>query len=197
MYEVVYSALVDAGNAIESDEASEEYEGTFKTQYHLTHPENCLVVDGVGNDTSEKGDGHTVGTKYFCTRGGVPYQQSASNDKHFTLLGFTALNGKAVLCLVIIAGGQEKYEGECDINIDAIPVGDPTDSNYFEKNRGKGKLFPMGPECSFKGKTFPCMVLRSPSGSITSNILWDALATKDHYSLFDCSRGRKPFLLLD
>ena len=197
MYDDVYAALVDAGNATKSNEPSFDYNGPFVTHYHLTHPQNCLVVDEVGSDTSQKGDGHAGGAKYLCGRGGTPYQQSAMNDKHFTMLGFTALSGEPVLCLIIIAGVQEKFEVECGIDIDAIPVGDPSDDDYFDRNRGKGKLFPMGPECEFNGVTVPCMVRWSPSGSITSVILRDALATMDHYGLFDRSSGKKPFLLLD
>ena len=183
MYDEIYAALVDSGNATTSNEPS--FEGPFVTHYHLTHPQNCLVVDEVGSDTSQKGDGHAGGAKYLCGRGGIPYQQSAMNDKHFTMLGFTALNGDPVLCLIIIAGVQEKFEVECGIDIDATPVGDPSDADYFEKNRGKGKLFPMGPECCFNSKAVPCMVRWSPSGSVTSVILWDTLATMDHYDLFD------------
>ena len=80
---------------------------------------------------------------------------------------------------------------ECGIDIDAIPVGDLSDDDYFDRNRGKGKLFPMGPDCEFNGVTVPCMVRWSPSGSITSVILRDALATMDHYGLFDRSSGKK------
>ena len=155
------------------------------------------MVDEVGSDTSQEGDGYAGGAKYLFGRGGDTYQQSSMNDKHFTILGFTALNGEPVLCLIIIAGVQEKFEVECGINIDATPEVDPSDADYFEKNHGKGKLFPMGPECCFNGKTLPCMVQWSPSGSITSVILRDALATMDHYDLFDRSSNRMPFLPLD
>ena len=119
------------------------------------------------------------------------------NDKHFTMLGFTPLNGEHILCLIIIAGVQEKFEVKFGIDIDATPEGDPSDADYFKKNHGKGKLFRMGPECCFNGKTVPCMVQWPPSGSKTSIILWDSLATMDHYDLFDQSSNRKPFLLLD
>jgi len=72
------------------------------------------------------------------------------------------------------------------------------DKDYFEVNRGKGKMFPTGPECKFNGKIIPTLVRWSPSGSITSDILVDALATLDHHDIFDRScDGRKPFLLLD
>ncbi len=50
-----YTALVELGNATKSEDASSDYSGHFKTHYHLTHPEICLVVDEVGSDTSQKG----------------------------------------------------------------------------------------------------------------------------------------------
>ena len=86
---------------------------------------------------------------------------------------------------------------ECGIDIDATPVGDPSDDDYFDRNCGKGKLFPMGPECVFNGITVLYMVRWSPSDSITSVILWDTLVTMDHYGLFDLSSGKKLFLILD
>ena len=42
------------------------------------------MVDEVGSDTSQKGDGHAGGAKYLCERGGIPYQQTEMNDKHLT-----------------------------------------------------------------------------------------------------------------
>ena len=63
--------------------------------------------------------------------------------------------------------------------------------------RKKLKLFPTGPECEFNGKKIPTLVQWSPSGSITTDILVDCLATLDHYSVFNRSSGLKPFLLLD
>ena len=197
MYDDVYNALVESGNAIQTQEHSSKFDGPLMTQFHLTHPHNCLVVDEVGTDTSQKGDGHIGGAKYYCGRGCVPQNQSSSNDKHFTMLGFTALSGQPVMCLVIIAGVQEKWEVETGIDTDAVPVGDPGDPNFFVNNRGKGKMFPLGPDCTFKGKKVPTMVRWSQSGSITSIILRDALATMDHHDLFERSSNRMPFLLLD
>jgi len=197
MYDDVYNALVESGNAIQTQEHSSKYDGPLMTRFHLTHPNNCLVVDEVGTDTSQKGDGHIGGAKYYCGRGCVPQNQSSSNDKHFTMLGFTALSGQPVMCLLIIAGVQEKWEVETGIDTDAVQIGDPGDPDFFVNNRGKGKMFPLGPECTFNGKKVPTMVRWSQSGSITSIILRDALATMDHHDLFERSSNRKPFLLLD
>ncbi len=55
----------------------------------------------------------------------------------------------------------------------------------------------MSQECIFRGETIPCLVRWSPSGSITSQILRDALQTVDYHGIFDRSIGQLPFLLLD
>ena len=58
MYDQVYSCMVDAGVARMSEEYCDDYEGPLRTKYHLTHPEMCLVVDEVGSNSSQRGDGH-------------------------------------------------------------------------------------------------------------------------------------------
>ena len=60
-------------------------------------------------------------------------------------------------------------------------------------------MFPTGPKCKFNGKSIPSLVRWSPSGSITSDILVDALVTLDRHEIFErsCGNERKPFLLLD
>lgn len=124
-------------------------------------------------------------------------QASHSNEQHFTTLGFISLSGHPVICIIIIAGVRELCEIETGIDIEAEVVGHPSDPDYFKKNRGKEKLYLMGPECVYNGKTVPCMVRWSPNGSITSEILRDALHTLNHHKIFDQSNGKKPFLLLD
>ena len=102
-----------------------------------------------------------------------------------------------VLCVVIVSGIVEAFEVEMGIDMDAPVIGSPTNKDYFENNRGKGKLFPTGPECYFNNKLIPTLVRWSPSGSITSEILVDALATLDHHGVFSRTETMKPFLLLD
>ena len=68
-----YAALVNAGNVATSNEPSFYYNGPFVIDYHLTHSQNCLALDEVGSDTSQKGDKYTGRAKYFCDREGIPY----------------------------------------------------------------------------------------------------------------------------
>ena len=64
------------------------------------------MVDEVGSNISQRGDGHIGGQKYVCEIGTVPQNKVSHNDCHFTVLDFTALDGSPVLCMVIIAGVQ-------------------------------------------------------------------------------------------
>jgi len=166
--------------------------------HKIEHPEMCLVVDEVGSDLSQKGDGHIGGAKYACEKGSVPQNKVQHTDKHFTLLGFTALSGEPVLCLVIIAGVQESLAVESGIDPFVTEThGDASDKDYFDRNFDPGKLFPGGPTCKFLGHDIPCMVRWSPKGSITSQILADALKHIDSFNVFERKDGKFPFLLLD
>ena len=64
---------------------------------------------------------------------------------------------------------------EVGIDVDAPVIGDPSDKDFFDKNKGKGKekLYPTGPDCHFNEKIIPTLVRWSPTGSITSKILVD------------------------
>lgn len=151
------------------------------------------------SNISQLGDRHIAGKKYCCEKGySAPQNKSTINDWYFTLLGFTTLRGKPILCVVIVASVTEAYEVETGIDSNAPVISDPNDGEHFEQNTGKGKFFPKGSGCEFNGETVLCLVHWSPLGSITSKILSEYLATLDHYGLFVCSINQKRlFLLLD
>ena len=209
MYDEVYDAMVECHVASKYDTPIyTTNNGSIATEWNtkfglpcthkIDHPEMCLVVDEVGSDLSQKGDGHIGGAKYACEKGTHAQNKVQHTDKHFTLLGFTALTGEPVLCLVIFAGVQEALSLESGINPFVTQTyGDASDDDYFDRNYGPGKLFPGGPTCKFQGKEIPCMVRWTPKGSITSAILAEALAHIDSYGVFDRSNGKNPFLLLD
>jgi len=118
MYDDVYECMVECGAARKLPEPSDQFVGDMKTKYELLHPAMCLVVDEVGSNISQRGDGHVTGTKYCCEHGTIPYNKASHNDRHFTLLGFTALTGEPVLCVVIISGILKAFEVEMGIDID-------------------------------------------------------------------------------
>ena len=76
-------------------------------------------------------------------------------------------------------------------------IGKLEDNDYIINNTGKGKLFPTGPECTYNGKTIPCMSRWGKNGSMTGEILKEVVETLDTYNLFDRTGGKRPFFLLD
>ena len=207
MYTNVYSEMVNAGVAIKLDtpvwmdakgnEVPKEYGFGQLCTHQIIHPEMCVVADEVGSNTSQKGDGHIGGRKYLCENGMVPYQKMSNKDKHFTVMGFTLLTGKPIMCAVIISVNVMRGDIETGIDIFAKQIGLSTDIDYIEKNSGKGKLFPGGPTCEFNSIIVPCFIRWTESGSISSEILKEAFQTMDHLGLFPRSVGLTPFALLD
>ena len=57
--------------------------------YSLKHPECLVFVDEVGNNMNVKDDGRVGGEKKIGAKGERAQQTVASNDAHFTVLGFT------------------------------------------------------------------------------------------------------------
>ena len=182
------------GNIVEEGQAFGQ-----KVTHRITRPDMFLVGDEVGGNTSQLGDGNIGGKLMLCERGTVPQRKVSNKDKHFTLMGLTALTGKPVMCILVLTGKTPKTDVETGIDMFAESIGVATDHDFFINNSGPGKRFPGGPTCNFRGKEIPCFVRWSDKGSMTSEILRDSLATLDTYKLFDTNReeGVKPFVLLD
>ena len=79
--------MVECGVSQKIPESSDQFDGDILTKYELMHPGMCLVVDKVGSNISQTGDGHIAGTKYCCEHGTIPNNKVSHNDRHFTLLG--------------------------------------------------------------------------------------------------------------
>ena len=112
-------------------------------------------------------------------------------------MGLTNLDGAPVMCVLIIAGKRAKAMTELGIDPLVEMIGLETDEDFLKNNSGEGKMFPGGPTCMVKGTRVPCFIRWTPKGSITSEILRDALATLDHLKVFPRANGLKPFLLVD
>ena len=208
MYEQIYDEMEEAGLAVKfaspkwmdklGNEVLKENSFGCMVTHDLLFPEMCLVMDEVGGNTSQKGDGHKGGQLMICAKDMVPQQKASTNDKHFTLLGLTALTGDPVMCVLIIEGKKMNALQECGMDIFAEKIGEMSDEIFFENNQGQGKRFPGGPTCVFQGKDIPCLVRFTQSGSITSEVLVDILATLDKLDVMNRVGGeRRPFLLLD
>jgi len=205
MYHEIYKNLCSAGIACEHPEAqwrdsngdvveTEDEAFGCKTRYELIHPDHFIFVDEVGNNTSQAKDGQVGGQTYLCSKDGRPQQRAATKDAHFTVLGFTAADGKPLLCAIIFAAKTMKHEWVTGFDPLAEWIGDEQD---VEANSGDEKTYPYGPVCTFRGKEVPCFCCNSESGSINGALLTAMLKYIDDKQVFDCSTGLNPFLLLD
>ena len=88
----------------------------------------------------------------------VPQIQCSRNDRTFTLLGLTLLNGVPLMCVVIFAGKRRNPVLEMAVDLFTEEIGSQNDADYMIKNMGKGKRFPSGPTCEAQGKKFRACV---------------------------------------
>jgi hypothetical protein len=127
-------------------------------------------------------------------------------DNHFTVLCFTAADGRAVMCAIIIAASKLKVTdvtGFNPLSKDAEDVSsddmklleDEIEQMKDEHSNGVDRLFPFGPTCSFNGTEVPTFFTCSKNGIITSQLLTNMLCKMDDLELFDRSDGVNPFLL--
>ena len=209
MYKLTQQEMVEeAGVAIRSEpkwydangnECDEENATGCKAVIEITHPEYCIVADETGGNTCQKDDGHVGGEKLICEsgRGSVPKQIINSKTHHFTVMGLTLFNGDPLLCVIIFSGKSPRDDIELGYD-DTVPmIGHLDDEDFMEKNIGKGKRFPCGPTCTYKGKKISCLCRWSENGSVTSEILKDICQELDKLKIFDRSKGILPFFLLD
>jgi hypothetical protein len=87
----------DKNNIVETE--AEAY--GKKTEYSLKHPEKLIMVDEVGENISQKVNGNTGDQKFMVAN-------NSFKDNHFTVLGFTAATGEAVLCAITITASKLK-----------------------------------------------------------------------------------------
>jgi hypothetical protein len=79
-----------------------------KTRYSLLHPEKNLFFDEVGENISQKGDGNAGGQKFMVARDTWAQVRNSFKDNQFNVLVFTAVDGRAVMCAIIIAASKLK-----------------------------------------------------------------------------------------
>ena len=168
-----------------------------KVTHAIIRPDMCLCGDEVGGNICMAGDGHVGGELFLAEKGTIPQNKTSKTNKRFTLIGLTAFTGEPVLCIIILQGKQPKPDIEAGVDILVSPIGDTSDPDFFANNYGPGKYMPGGPVCHFNGKEIPAMIRWHESGSITSEILVDALKTLDSLKVFPRNDGVSPFLLLD
>ena len=120
-------------------------------------------------------------------------------------MGVTSLDGRPVMCVVIVKGKKRELLVESGIDwsrlddIDDTHMDSQLDMAFFEENYGDDKLFPGGPTCTFKGKTIPALITFTESGGIDGYTLTTIFKKLDELELYkeDRENGLIPFALLD
>ena len=144
-----------------------------------------------------KGDRRAGGQLMLVERGQVSMKKISTNNKKLTLIGLVALTRETVMCALIIKGKRPNASIEAEVEIRVSPTGSFSDNDFVLKNCGNWKVFPWGPECTFREKKIPAFVRWHDSASMTSDILIEMLQAIDTLDLFPRLDGVKPFLLFD
>jgi hypothetical protein len=123
MHDGVYDKLAEAGvvqvlenevwldingNIVENE--AEAY--GRKTEYLLRHPEKLLFVDEVCENIPQKGDVNNGCQKFMVTTDMRSRSRNSFKDNHLVVIGFTAADGCAVMCAIIIAASKLQYATE-------------------------------------------------------------------------------------
>jgi hypothetical protein len=66
------------------------------------------MVDEVGENISQKGDGSAGGQQFMVVNYMRTQVRNSFKDNHFTVLDFTAANGQPTMCAIVIAASKLK-----------------------------------------------------------------------------------------
>ena len=69
----------------------------------------------------------------------TPQEKINIKDKHYTLLGITALTDEPVMCIVIFYGIKPNEMVETGMGIMAETIGNATDDDFFGKTMAREK----------------------------------------------------------
>ena len=135
----------------DGNECSETKALCCQVTHRLCHPEFWCVDDKVGGNISMKGDGNVGGQKQCMEQSTISCKKASHTDKRFTIIGLTSLDGKPVMCMLIIQGKEPNLSVETGIDVTINPDGKAEDIEFFFYNNGEGKYFPGGPVCNYCG----------------------------------------------
>ena len=85
MYEHIYDGIIDEGVAVKLESPiwqnrygnihREEDSFGCKVTHDLNHPEMCIVMDVVGRNKNQKGDGHIETKLLICAKGTISHKK--------------------------------------------------------------------------------------------------------------------------
>ena len=150
----------------------------------------------MGTDTNQMDDGNNGGQHYIIIKGMKTNLLSSKASGRFTLMWLTAATGETVLYIFILAAKSLSITDVKGFDYRASILYDS--SNTMEKNMGEGKALTRLSVCKFRWILIPGLMCMSPKGSISSEILTEALKYLDQLNVFEQHQdGPTPFVLLD
>jgi hypothetical protein len=150
------------------------------------HADIILIFHEVGKHISQKGDGNAGGQNFMVVRYMRAQFRNSFKDNQFTVLGLIAVDGRAVMCVIIIAASKLKVTDVTgfnplskdteDMSSDEMKVLE-ADIEKMKDQHSKyvDRMFTFGPAFTFNGTEDPKFVTCSKNGSITSQILTSML----------------------
>jgi hypothetical protein len=219
MYDGVYNKLVESGVAevlehevwrdMHNNGVLTEVEAYGrKTGYSLLHPEKLVFFEEVGGNILQKGDGNARGQKFMVARDMRAQVKNSFKDNHFTVVGFMAADGRAVMCAIIITASKLKVTDVTgfnplskdaeDTSSDEMKVLEEEIEKMKDEHRnGVDRMFLFGQTCTFNDIEVPTFVTCSKNGSTTSQLINNMLQKMDHLEIFYRGDMVTPFLLCD
>ena len=168
-----------------------------KVKYRWVHANRFLVADEVGHNTNMSRQSTPRMMRTVGEKGRKSKKPAATDDCHFTVLGFTNLNGDPVLVVCIVKQKEElnfnitngvdrtkTWIGDLDVFKSYSEQGIPIPEEDIKRNIGHGKRHPGGVTTVFNGIEVPMFVTNSETGSINSAILVEILQHIDALNLF-------------
>ena len=222
MYFHIQKILLKSKIAIELDKpvpmdikgniVSDEKDGFgFNVPIQITRPDLGLLLDKCGCNLSQEYDNNYGNEMYVTGKNCKAYHLIATKYNHFTFIGVTLMDGRPLMCVVIVSGKYIDIPTRMGIDISLLPQLNVSLDNIDEngisdeivdllKNHcGEGKLFPGLPSCEINGINVPGYITCSEGGGITASILTEIFRRLDHLNIFaqDRANGFTPFVLLD
>ena len=176
-----------------------------KVEIQVTRPDMAIVFDEAGCNTSQEYNNAKEGGKFITGVEDQAYVSCAKKHNHFTCPGVTTLEGLPLMCVIIISSKRAEIaigEGidwdQIDIN-ETYSIHEGEEFEFLKKHKGKGKIFPGGPECNYKGTTIPALIAFTESGGINGTILTAIFKRLDDLVIYNADRRKWmiPFALVD
>ena len=129
------------GNFVESEEES----FGCKVEIVMERPDLAIVFDEVGCNLSQECDNANGGELYLTGVHDQAYNSCATRHSHFTCIGVTTLEGKPLMCVIIMSGKKFDVGVAEGIDWNKIDINDEYDFHeddeyvFLKNNRGEGR----------------------------------------------------------